>query len=209
MIIKQKIKIGVIVILAAMILLNTVQLKDLFALAASSPYENDKLSLYDVGLLYHTRMNDLFNSKLKLLNEGEKGGGTGKTPDGDECPENNYSTYCLAMTASKEYEQFKAALEKRRKIVDLGTGTNLSLQEVTIQAFSKVSEIDRELARSKKALDSALANYNELRIAYPMHLQYTELIKNLTEYNKKLTNLRKEVEKLPGKFIDATTAECK
>jgi len=208
MIKKLKIKIGIVFVLGIMVILSTVRLEDLYALATTSPYENDKLSLYDVELLYHVRINDLFNSKLKLLNDGEKGAGIGKTPDGDECPENNYSTYCLAMTAAKEYEQFKTALQARKKVVEIGTDPNATLQDVTMQAFSKVNEINQELVRSKKALDSALQNYSELRIAYPMHLQYLEVIKNLTEYNKKLTNLRKEVEKVPPKFIDASTAQC-
>jgi len=208
MIKKHKLKLVTAFLISIMLILNTVQLKDLFALAATSPYENDKLSIYDIELLYQSRINDLFNAKLKLLSEGEKGSGIGKTPDGDECPENNYSTYCLAMTAAKEYEQFKATLVKRRQLVDIGTDANATLGEVVTKAFSKTTEIDLELARSKKALDSALANYNELRIAYPMHLQYLDLIKNLTQYNKKLTDLRKEVEKLPGKFIDASTAQC-
>jgi len=208
MIKKLKIKFGIVCVLGIMVILNTVRLEDLYAQATSSPYENDQLSLYDVELLYHVRINDLFNSKLKLLNEGEKGAGIGKTPDGDECPENNYSTFCLARACSKEYEQFKAALEKRKKVVETGEDSNVTLQEVAMKAFSKRNEIDLELARSKSALDSALANYNELRIAYPMHLQYMEVITNLTDYNKKLTDLRKEVEKLPAKFIDASTAKC-
>ena len=203
--ITKKIKIGIFLAVVLMVIYGTV---NLYAAATSSPYENDKLSLYEVTKLYHKRINDLFNAKIKLLTEGEKGSGTGKTPDGDECPENNYSTYCLAMTAAKEYEMLKAALEKRKQIVELGEEERPTLEAVTMQAFAKINEIDLELARSRKALDTALETYNELRIAYPMHLQYQELIKNLTEYNKKLSDLRKQVEKFPGKFIDATTTEC-
>jgi len=203
--ITKKIKIGIICAIGLMVIHGAV---NLYAAATSSPYENDRLSLYEVTKLYHKRINDLFNAKIKLLNEGAKGPGIGQTPDGDECPEKNYSTYCLAMTAAKEYEMFKAALEKRKQTVDLGEDARPSLETVTMQAFAKINEIDQELARSRKALDTALQTYNELRIAYPMHLQYQELIKNLTEYNKKLMDLRKQVEKLPGKFIDATTTEC-
>jgi len=204
-----KIKIGIIITVIIFIILNTISLNTIFAQSTSSPYENDKLSIYEVEKLYHKRINDLFNAKLKLLNAGEKGGGVSKAPEGDECPENNYSTFCLATAAAKEYEQLKSALNKRKQVVEIGNNPNPTLEEVSMQAFSKSTEIELELSRSKSALDAALQNYNELRIAYPMHLQYLEVIKSLKDYNKKLTNLRKEVEKLPGKFIDATTAQCK
>jgi hypothetical protein len=158
--------------------------------------------------LYHQRINDLFNAKLKLLNAGVKGSGIGEVPKGDECPENNYSTYCLSITAAKEYEQFKEAMLKKKQKIEIPEGSSASLAEVSLKAFAASDEVDAELQRAKTALDTALATYNELRVMYPMHLQFQELIKNLTEYNKKIIKLRKAVEKLPPSFIDATTGQC-
>ena len=199
---------GLIITVIVIILLNTLDLRSLYALASNSPYLNDKLSIYEIEKLYHQRINDLFNAKLKLLNAGAKGSGVGEVPKGDECPENNYSTYCLSITAAKEFEQFQEALLKKKQTIEIPQDTNVTLEEVSLKAFAASDEVDAELARAKTALDSALATYNELRVMYPMHLQFQELIKNLTDYNKKIIEFRKNVEKLPGSFIDATTAQC-
>ncbi|MBN1494322.1 hypothetical protein JW911_01140 [Candidatus Peregrinibacteria bacterium] len=203
-----KSQIGIFITIIIILLFNIVDLSSLYALGDSSPYANEKLTIYELEKLYHKRINDLFNSKLKLLHEGSKGSGTGQAPQGDECPDNNYSTYCLSLSAAKEFEQFQTAMLKKKQIVEIPEGSNLNLQEVSLKAIAAINEIDSELARAKTALDAALATYNELRIMYPMHLQFEEMIKNLTEYNKKIIEFRKNAEKLPPSFVDSTTSQC-
>lgn len=202
---KLTIKIGLALILAVAMLSSGLYLGSTFA-ASSNVYDKEELTITEVEKLYHSRINDLFNAKLKLLKQGEKGPGTNEIPKGDECSENNYSTFCLALSVADEYDKFEEVLRKRKTYVEITDEQGLEYYAMT--AVSQGTEIDNELIRSKKALDLALATYNELQSAYRMHLKYEALIKALTKYNQKLIDYRKEVEKLPGKFIDATTASC-
>jgi len=195
---------GIIGTLAGIIILSAHML---YASSAINPYDKEQLTIQEIEKAYHKRVNDIFNAKLTLLKQGEKGGGTTEIPKNDECSENNYSTYCLAITVAKEYDQYEAALNKRKAYVTI-TNDNATLGEVSLMSISQSNEIINELDRSKKALDIGIKTYDELLAAYRMHLQYEKIIKSLTKYNKKLSEYRKEVEKLPGKFIDATTTQC-
>ncbi|MCD6109525.1 hypothetical protein J7J83_02095 [bacterium] len=179
----------------------------LYASSAVNPYDKENLSLREVEKSYQKRVNDIFNEKLTLLKKGEKGGGTTKPPKNDECNENNYSTYCLAMAVAKEYDQYSIALNKRGTYITI-QDENITLGQASLTMAEQHNEITNELDRSKKALDISIKTYNELLIKYKMHLQYEKIIKSLTKYNKKFSEFRKEVEKLPGKFIDATTTAC-
>lgn len=203
----QKNRLIVILILCG--LLAATNFDALMAKDPPSPYENEELSLHEVAALYHKRVNEIFNSKIKLLLDGEKGGGTNEIPDGDDCEDNNYTTYCLAVEVSKEYEQYRKELLNRRQQVpiDPDEGT-VTLDEASARVAAQANKIQNEIERGKKALDVSLQTYDELSKAYSIHLQYREMIENLSKYTQKLAKIREQVEKLPGKFIDATTAEC-
>ncbi|MFC1599442.1 hypothetical protein ACFL3T_00250 [Patescibacteria group bacterium] len=203
---KHTLKLRFVAALSIMVFLSGVWMSGTMA-ATSNPYEKEGLKYEEVKELYHKRVNDLFNSKLKLLKQGEKGSGTAEIPKGDNCSENNYSTFCLALASAKEYENYVVGLEKQKLIVDI-PDNDLSIEKISVGVISKRGEIDNEIKRSKKTLDVALATYNELSGVYRQHLEYETLIKNLTKYNKKVTEFRKEVEKLPSKFVDATTTQC-
>jgi len=179
----------------------------LYASSQINPYDKEKLSVHEVEKTYHKRINDLFNAKLTLLKKGDKGNGTTKIPKNDECSENNYSTYCLAMAVAKEYDQYLIALNKRKTYITVEKDS-ITLEEASSMTISQYNEITNELNRSRKALDISIETYKETLVAYKMHLQYEKIIKSLTKYSKKLSEFRKEVEKLPGKFIDATTTQC-
>lgn len=194
----------IIVTLATAILWSSTMLH---ASSAVNPYDKEKLTIHEVEKAYHKRVNDIFNAKLTLLKQGEKGNGTTEIPKNDECSENNYSTYCLAITVAKEYDQYSVALNKRKAYITI-TDKNITLEQASLMTINQYNEITNELNRSKKALDIGIKTYDELLAAYRMHLQYEKIIKSLTKYNKKLIDFRKEVEKLPGKFIDATTTQC-
>lgn len=178
----------------------------LYASDAVNPYDNENLSIQEVEKAYHKRINEIFNAKLTLLKKGEDGNGTTEIPKNDECSENNYSTYCLAITVAKEYDQYEAALSKRKSYVKIDE--DVTIDQLSLKSISQRNEIVNELDRSQKALDIGIKTYDELFATYRMHLQYEKIIKSLTKYNKKLIEFRKEVEKLPGKFIDATTTQC-
>jgi len=200
----RNIKIWTISIIVLFGAISLLPIENLYAATATTnQYENTKLSLTELETKYNERMNNLFNTKIKLMIDGK---GTDKSPVGDDCAEDNYSTFCIAITAAKEFEQYQDALLARSTNVEIEE--NDDIFQVSAKQTAKYNEINTELRRAKKALDATLQAYNELKIAYPMHVQYQETIKNLTEYNKKMSKLRQEVEQLPGKFIDATTAAC-
>jgi len=204
MIKNTKLKIGFSIILTVAVLASGLLFGSLQA-ATTNQYDKFELTIDEVKVLYHKRINDLFNSKLKLMKQGDKGPGSTEIPKGDECSENNYSTFCLAITAADEYEKYAEALRKRKRIIPAGS-TELTV--AGIQSAAQTRLIDIELDGAQRALDMALATYNEMLPVYRMHEKFQKLIEALTKYNKKLSEYRKEVEKLPPKFIDATTASC-
>lgn len=204
---KQKltIKLGFVAALAILVFMSGVWMSGTFA-ATSNPYEKEGAKYEEVRDLYHKRVNDVFNKKLALMKQGDKGSGTAEIPKGDNCSENNYSTFCLALATAKEYENYIIGLDKLKLVVDVPE--DRSIAGTSMGVIGKRAEIENEKVRAKKTLDVALATYNELAGLYQQHLEYEKMIKNLTKYNKKVTEFRKEVEELPPKFIDATTAEC-
>lgn len=206
MIRKHKIKFGLASALAIIVFVSGVFTSGGYA-ATTNPYEKEGAKYDEVKELYHKRVNDLFNSKLALMKKGDTGAGTAEIPTGDNCSENNYSTFCLAIAAAEEYENYVVGLQKLRSIVDIPEN-DLSIESISSGVIGKSAEIDNEIERAKKTLDVALATYNELSGVYRQHLEYEKLIQNLTKYNKKVIEFRKEVEKLPSKFVDASTAEC-
>jgi len=206
---KQKltIKLGLSVILALAMLTSGVLMGGALA-ADSNPYDKADKTYENIKELYHKRVNDLFNAKLKLLKQGPKGSGTAEIPKGDNCSDNNYSTFCLSLGVATEYDNYVLALEKQKNKVDIPEGESIDLNNLVTSSLVKIASINNEIDRAKKALDVALATYNEMSATYQQHLEYEILIKNLTKYNKKVIEFREEVEKLPSKFIDATTTQC-
>lgn len=204
---KLRIKLGLSIILALAVLTSGMLMGGAIA-ATSNPYDSADKKYEEVKELYHKRVNDLFNSKLKLLKTGPKGSGTAEIPKGDNCSENNYSTFCLALAVANEYDNYVIALEKQKNKIDIPEEGDIDITSLSTSTMNKNYEINNEIDRAKKALDVALATYNEMSATYQQHLEYEILIKNLTKYNKKVIEFREEVEKLPPKFIDATTTQC-
>jgi hypothetical protein len=195
-------------IITIITLFNIFSIGKLIAQTNPNPYANPKLSLDELEKLYHGRINELFNNKLKLLEKGDKGGGTNKIPEGDNCEENNYSTFCLALAAIKEYEQYEEVLLNRKTYIEVDPDTIPYLTEESLKLIAQENRINNELVMAQRALDVSLATYNEIMTAYVMHKEYEKIIESLIKYKNKLLKLRKEIERFPSKFIDATTASC-
>lgn len=204
---KQKIRLVTIALICAVLL--TINIDLLLAKDPPTPYENEDLSLSEVAALYHERVNDIFNSKIKLLLDGEEGEGTNEIPEGDDCEDNNYTTFCLAVEVSKEYEQYKKELLKRKQDVPIDPEEDtITISEASARVAAQSKKIQNEITRGKKALDVSLKTYDELSKAYLIHMQYEKMIENLGKYAEKLSEVRKHIEEYPGKFIDATTTQC-
>ncbi len=199
--------------------------------APASQNKYEQVNFSKAQALYHLTINDMFNKKIKLLIDNK---GSHK---GDCSDEKDITTYCLAEMATNEYFLYNEALQKKKENVEdssLKSGDALikryiqgdtqsfldrlqrdpkdAVNDLSIKAaqqLDRISVIDQELDDARKALDKSLAAYNELRSAYPMHLQLQETISNLVIYKDRLKKLSKTVETYPGKFHDATTTQCK
>ncbi len=200
-------------------------------LAAGTPKKTktyEELSYAKAQALYHVKINDLFNKKIKLMFDG-KGSEKGNCKD-----ENDVTTYCVAQQATEEYFLYRAALLKKQTQVtdqDLRTGEALfkryikgdvdaMLQRIDkpqtsndnaqlgLIAAQRSSLINQELNTSQAALDKTLEAYNELKMAYPLHVEFEKTYKHLEKYRDQLKKVRTQLETYPGKFHDATTTQC-
>ena len=148
--------------------------------------------------------------------------------------ENNYSTFCVAVTFLKDptigHLSYRNALncrkimlfDTRQEVEDFRSYSDAMVlgeenEEATARTYqaqvilensSRIQGIETELRASKLALDQTLSAYNELRTAWPMHKQYVTVYENLLKYRDKLVEIRHQVEEYPSKFIDVTTTSC-
>lgn len=197
--------IQLVIVLTGIFFLYGTQLS--IAEESTNPYKKEGLSVDQIIELYHNRVNELFNAKQGLLTKGKEGSGVADAPKDDKCEKNNYSTYCLAKESTQEYVQFQEVLLEKQVNIEFDETDDLF--QISTKAITQSDKINNELEIARSSLDVALQSYNELRMAYAMHLQFQTTIKKLYIYNTKLAELRTEIAKIPGKFIDATTAQCK
>lgn len=220
-------KISIILVLGAVLIAPA--LHQTFAQEAQvNPYDDLKISLNDIRLKYHKDMNKLFNESTKILIEKlkteaaisiESLEAVLEIPEKDEdCfkeDKKNVSTYCVAVRATKLFMQYQEALNNRRQELfdkapedveaELAKKTQAGIvTEITLR--SKI--IDDELTTAKKALDTTLKAYNELRLAYPLHIEYQLLIPKLQKFRDALKVIRDKVETFPSKFVDAASSNC-
>lgn len=82
-------------------------------------------------------------------------------------------------------------------------------QRATALAYAdQVDTINKEIKFSKMALDQTLSAYDQLKIAWPIHLKYIEIYKALEKYRDKIVEIRHATDNYPAKFIDLTTTSC-
>jgi len=160
---------------------------------------------------YHNTMNDYFNEKVDLFLKLIKTKNYVNSPDfksDGECSETNVSSYCVSMGALDLYMSYvKTLLEVKSKLPKLDNSSKLE------SIFSDVSlrdaKIEKEIEDAKVVMEEALKVYDEYKTAYPMHLEYEKIIKSLNKFKVAIKNVREEVDRFPGKFIDATSPTCK
>lgn len=146
------------------------------------------------------------------------------------CTGKNASTYCLAQIAVSEYDNFRAAMSQARErakskaVQDMGKiesrgGTlqrtlpgavrDLATGSKSLNQHAKIlRQIDRELDVARQTMDKALAAYNELQFALPLHIKYGEILQKLILYRNKISNVRRNVELYPDTFLNVTTSSC-
>jgi hypothetical protein len=86
--------------------------------------------------------------------------------------------------------------------------SNPTAENLLNQKSSRDSMIDKEYTEARTAMEATLMAYDEFRLAYPTHKKYTSVLNGMIKYKIALIKIRNQIVKFPGKFIDATSAEC-
>lgn len=170
-------------------------------------------SVYDAITAYHSKLNDLMNHKIEILvscDPSKPEDCKQSMPEaGKKCEADNISTYCLAEEMVEEYIDFKSGLEDHAIYALDANDSEMVLTNISVKANARSRMITLEQENAIKILDTALAAYNELQIALPMHNSYLETISILKDYDSALIDFRDEVAEWESDFIDVSTTDCK
>jgi len=170
---------------------------------------------------YHDEINDYFNGKIVKLNEilDEKSFYDNPNMYAPEfitrenydelCGLDNVSTYCVSMGALNIYMTYVDNLSELLGQVEIDDeGGAVQISDVYNDIYERNDSINEEIEKSRAVLEATVSAYNEYRLAKPMHTEYEQMIDNLIKYRYALKFVARLSEKLPGKFIDATSAYC-
>lgn len=161
---------------------------------------------------YHAYLNLQFEKKVAAIATTIK-----KAKDFDKekidkiLANENLSTWSLARDLICSYEKYSKYVDYFAFTYSVDSdavtqGANVS--ELLEAANSTVSKWKKELKDSKKALDVALATYDQFTIAFPLHLKYREVISELILYRQQFSLLRSLISCLPSKFVNQSTTKC-
>jgi len=186
-------------------------------------FMNPNASFYNVQGLYHSSMNEYFNDKLAMLVDITDASPNFYTspyfiPPKDvnssnystKCGEKNVSTYCVSMGAMDLYLAYVDTLNQMKGFLPMEnlpknpTADNLLNQKTTRDVM-----IDKEYEQARTVMESTIGAYDEFRIAYPTHKKYLSVLNGMIKYKIALAKIKNQILRFPGKFIDATSAECK
>ena len=175
-----------------------------------------------VKYTYHVEMSMYFNEKIEKMLAMKLDDPNQLPPEGDECPPDNISSYCVAMGALDRYMAYMNTLDSVKamfgpfdleteptfmKYITLGlTGLgDTSISQVFGLSSLLNSAVERERENAYAVMDATIAAYNELRVAYPMHKKYEEIIDLLYKYRNAVRWVRRDAVQLPTKYVDATS----
>lgn len=199
-----------------------------FASAKDYTFDNPDLGFYGVKLQYHVDMNNYFNNKIKLFLKTKPDDlknyaiPANLDKNKDQCLKdeykNNVSTYCVAMGALNLYEIYSETLDQiAPKLLESQSKTNVAvigtvpgtLSSLFAEFDTTKSKVAEEKANAMKVLDMTVSAYNEFRLAYPLHLKYELITKELYTYVDNLKKLRNSLSSFPAKFINSSSQSCK
>jgi len=186
-------------------------------------FKNPSASFFKVEGLYHESMNQYFNDKLAMLVDTiDSGNDFYKSDDFNppkdvnssnysvKCGEKNISTYCVSMGAMDLYLAYVDTLNQMKGFLPMEnlpknpTADNLLNQKTTRDAM-----IDKEYEQARTVMEATVSAYDEFRTAYPTHKKYVNVLNGMIKYKIALAKIKNQILRFPGKFIDATSAECK
>ncbi|MFA7685531.1 MAG: hypothetical protein WCX95_01885 [Candidatus Gracilibacteria bacterium] len=215
-------------------IITTVVVYGGYTIYAADKYDFEETVDISTMMFYHDGMNDLFNESLASVvsilvdPNGDLsklnspcGAANFQEPDGTakcekKCIDDpgNVSTYCVSVRSMDMYLKY---------VVHLGTilGSvnfeNLWFSEMRLnpatdlvyrQILARDTLINDDIEKSRRVLEATLGAYNEFMIAYPVHRQYQDVIRNLIKYKNKLKDIREYAIQFPSTFIDTTSTKC-
>lgn len=186
-------------------------------------FKQPSASFYTVQGLYHESMNEYFNDKLAMLVEMTDAStnfyiSPDFTPPKDvtssnysiKCGEKNVSTYCVSMGAMDLYLAYVDTLNQMKGFLPMeNLPANPTAGNLLNQKTSRDVMIDKEYEQARTVMESTIGAYDEFRMAYPTHKKYVSVLNGMIKYKIALAKIKNQILKFPGKFIDATSAECK
>lgn len=120
--------------------------------------------------------------------------------------------------AYKGYFNFVAALKNKQQEVFETEQEKADWEKKGLQYLDSITAVRKivsrdtiikdELSTAKKTLDQTLSAYDQLRVAWPIHLKYVDVYANLEKYRDKIVEIRHSTDSYPSKFIDLTTTSC-
>lgn len=125
---------------------------------------------------------------------------------GDALPLKGYLNFIAAIRKKKakifqtETERNAYADPLKKWFVDSPTAITSYVSSTTM--------VDQEMKFAKQTLDQTLSAYDQLGIAWPIHLKYVNVYSELETYRDKLVDLRHQTDVFPKKFVDMTTTAC-
>ena len=201
-----------------------------YTIYAADPSDFKSNAAADAFSNYHGEMNAYFNEKMLKLNELMEDENFYKDPKKKElllppasidtvndsletivekCGKDNVSTYCVSIGALRKYTTYVEFLNNLKGTLDLENLAYVPILNALSNMTGRNLKIDEEIDQAQATMKATIAAYNEFRLAYPMHQKYEEIIEDLVKYKLALKDIRKRVAQFPGKFIDATSSQCK
>lgn len=172
-------------------------------------YGDKEFTLEEDVIRFHLAVNSLVNDYLDVLTTEESP--VVDYPGSEEgCTEENVGTFCLAVALNDELRAFESGmLYRREQFRDDEDEATISLEDAIEAQSNRIELIDSEVEAARKAVDLTLAVYNEAQLAYPLHQEFVQLIRNLEDFRDELALVRDSVELYPARFHNATTIQCK
>lgn len=199
--------------------------------ASNKPNFRTATDYYTVFSAYNGEMNDFFNGKVKKLVTlvGDVDGDfyqnvekkklflpPADLADSDgipdivkKCGEENLSSYCISIGALSKYDQYIKKLQEIKGDVNLSGVSSFSSISETLNSLDKRNQtINKQSEQANAVMQATVAAYNEFRLAYPMHVKYQEILKQLTKYKLILKDIRLRAAEFPVRFVDVSTSKC-
>lgn len=133
----------------------------------------------------------------------------------------NLSSYCVSMVALYRYIDYvEIAKRLSTSLPPIGTtDESMKTWRGLADAIMKQDDdmkkefgdikVDKWLyGDAQKVMKATVTAYDEFKTAYPMHIKYDKIVKDLIKYKQKLKTIRNNVMIFPTKFVDITSITC-